>query len=150
MEVEGGEEVGDAHNGYSFVVPFPLVQVELAPAEPSSTSFAGGNDPERTFVHEFAHQISNDRNQGFRGVLRVGRTGGRFEMSFQLQRLLNFGSVGLCLLPDPRNDAIFVSTNRLHPFRNVEPACPGKLANCLGESQPPGPCNCCAGSGGNR
>ena len=35
----------DAHNGFSFVVPFPLVQVE------------------------FAHQISNDRNSGLRGAV---------------------------------------------------------------------------------
>ena len=59
----------DDHNGYSFVTPFPLVQVELAPAQPDSTIFAGGLDLERTLVHEFAHQISNDRNSGFRGVL---------------------------------------------------------------------------------
>ena len=59
----------DHHNGYSFVTPFPLVQVELAPAWPESTIFAGGGDLERTLVHEFAHQISNDRNHGLRGVL---------------------------------------------------------------------------------
>ncbi|HEX6812124.1 MAG TPA: hypothetical protein VF384_10915 [Planctomycetota bacterium] len=59
----------DDHNGYSFVTPFPLVQVELAPALPGSTIFAGGLDLERTLVHEFAHQISNDRNSGVRGVL---------------------------------------------------------------------------------
>jgi len=59
----------DAHNGYSFVVPFPLVQVVLAPSEPDSTIFAGGLDLERTLVHEFAHQISNDRNTGVRGGL---------------------------------------------------------------------------------
>jgi hypothetical protein len=59
----------DAHNGYSFVVPFPLVQVVLAPSEPDSTIFAGGLDLERTLVHEFAHQISNDRNQGVRGAI---------------------------------------------------------------------------------
>ncbi|MCA8974132.1 MAG: hypothetical protein KDC98_05390, partial [Planctomycetes bacterium] len=59
----------DSHNGYSFVVPFPLVQLELAPAMPGSPIFAGGMDSERTLVHEFAHQISNDRNGGGRGVL---------------------------------------------------------------------------------
>lgn len=59
----------DDHNGYSFVVPFPLVQVELAPAHGPSTIFAGGLDAERTLVHEFAHQLANDRNQGFRGSL---------------------------------------------------------------------------------
>ncbi|MEO6595268.1 MAG: hypothetical protein ABIP94_10995 [Planctomycetota bacterium] len=59
----------DDHNGYSFVAPFPLVQIELAPSQPDSTIFAGGLDAERTLVHEFAHQISNDRNSGVRGVL---------------------------------------------------------------------------------
>lgn len=59
----------DDHNGYSFVVPFPLVQIELAPAQAPSTIFAGGRDAERTLIHEFAHQISNDRNHGFRGGL---------------------------------------------------------------------------------
>ena len=59
----------DEHNGFSFVVPFPLVQVELAPALAESTIFHGDRDTERTLVHEFAHQISNDRNWGFRGAL---------------------------------------------------------------------------------
>ncbi|HEX5052794.1 MAG TPA: hypothetical protein VFZ65_13540 [Planctomycetota bacterium] len=59
----------DDHNGYSFVAPFPLVQIELAPSQPDSTIFAGGLDAERTLAHEFAHQISNDRNHGVRGVL---------------------------------------------------------------------------------
>lgn len=59
----------DAHNGYSFVVPFPLVQVVLAPSEPDSTIFAGGGDFERMLVHEFAHQLSNDRNHGIRAGL---------------------------------------------------------------------------------
>jgi hypothetical protein len=61
----------DAHNGYSFVVPFPLVQVELAPSEPESTIFAGHDETLRTLVHEFAHQISNDRSPGYRGVLEA-------------------------------------------------------------------------------
>lgn len=61
----------DEHNGFSFVVPFPLVQVELAPALPSSPIFCGGFDTERTLVHEFAHECSNDRNQGFRGGLEA-------------------------------------------------------------------------------
>jgi hypothetical protein len=56
----------DQHNGYSFVVPFPLVQVQLAPALGPSTIFAGGLDVERTLIHEFAHQLGNDRNRGFR------------------------------------------------------------------------------------
>jgi hypothetical protein len=59
----------DGHNGYSFVTPFPLVQVELAPSLPQSTIFAGGDDFRRTLIHEFAHQIANDRNGGVRGVL---------------------------------------------------------------------------------
>ncbi len=59
----------DDHNGYSFVTPYPLVQVELAPSQADSTIFAGGLDAERTLVHEFAHQISNDRNHGARAVL---------------------------------------------------------------------------------
>lgn len=59
----------DDHNGYSFVVPFPLVQVELAPSMPESPIFAGGLDAERTLVHEFAHQIGNDRNHGLRDQL---------------------------------------------------------------------------------
>lgn len=59
----------DDHNGYSFVVPFPLVQVELAPALPESSIFAGGLDAERTLIHEFAHQLSNDRTHGFRADL---------------------------------------------------------------------------------
>ena len=60
----------DDHNGYSFVVPFPLVQVQLAPSLGPSTIFAGGGDVERTLIHEFAHQISNDRNHGLRGTLQ--------------------------------------------------------------------------------
>ena len=59
----------DNHNGFSFVVPFPLVQVELAPALQRSAIFNGFEETERTLIHEFAHQISNDRNSGFRGVL---------------------------------------------------------------------------------
>ncbi len=60
----------DAHNGFSFVVPFPLVQIELAPAMPESSIYAGGaTELERTLIHEFAHQISNDRSRGFRSVL---------------------------------------------------------------------------------
>ncbi len=60
--------LGD-HNGFSFVTPFPLVQIELAPSLPESTIFAGGHDAERTLIHEFAHELSNDRNAGFRGAL---------------------------------------------------------------------------------
>lgn len=60
----------DDHNGFSFVVPFPLVQVQLAPSLPESTIFAGGADAERTLVHEFAHQLANDRSHGFRAALQ--------------------------------------------------------------------------------
>lgn len=59
----------DAHNGFSTVVPFSLVQVELAPSLAASNIFSGFRETERTLVHEFAHHISNDRNHGFRGVL---------------------------------------------------------------------------------
>ena len=59
----------DLHNGFSTVIPFPLVQVELAPALPEQRIFGGGGDTERTLVHEFAHHIANDRNRGFRNVL---------------------------------------------------------------------------------
>ena len=59
----------DEHNGFSTVIPFPLVQVELAPARPRSGIFDGGDYLERTLTHEFAHHLSNDRNHGFRGVL---------------------------------------------------------------------------------
>ncbi|MCA8962029.1 MAG: PD40 domain-containing protein, partial [Planctomycetes bacterium] len=61
----------DDHNGYSFVVPFPLVQVELAPALQESTIFTGDDVVERTLIHEFAHHISNDRNHGFRRGLEL-------------------------------------------------------------------------------
>ncbi len=59
----------DGHNGYSFVVPFPLVEVDLALPRTPSTIFDGYRPLERTLVHEFAHQISNDRNYGFRKQL---------------------------------------------------------------------------------
>ncbi len=59
----------DGHNGYSFVVPFSLVEVDLALPRPASTIFDGFRPLERTLIHEFAHQISNDRNYGFRDQL---------------------------------------------------------------------------------
>lgn len=59
----------DAHNGFSFVTPYPLIQVELAPALTESSIFHGGDGFERTLVHELAHQISNDRTHGFRKFL---------------------------------------------------------------------------------
>ena len=59
----------DDHNGYSFVVPFPLVEVDLSRPRPGSNIFQGYGVYERTFAHEFAHQISNDRNYGMRKTL---------------------------------------------------------------------------------
>lgn len=61
----------DDHNGFSTVIPHPLVQVLLAPAKPTSTIFDGHDHLERTLIHEFAHHFSNDRNHGFRGVLEA-------------------------------------------------------------------------------
>jgi len=63
-----GDDV-DSHNGFSTVVPFPLVGVDLAPAPPSSAIFAGDDHVARTLIHEFAHHLSNDREHGFRRVL---------------------------------------------------------------------------------
>jgi hypothetical protein len=59
----------DDHNGYSFVVPFPLVNIELAPAVATSSIFIGEGEFERTLVHELTHHLANDRNHGFRQVL---------------------------------------------------------------------------------
>lgn len=59
----------DTHNGYSFVTPYPLIHIQLAPAPPSSSIFTGGESFIRTFIHEITHHISNDRNDGFRGAL---------------------------------------------------------------------------------
>lgn len=59
----------DLHNGFSSVVPYPIIQVELAYARPSQRIFAGGRDIERTLIHELTHHISNDRNHGIRRVL---------------------------------------------------------------------------------
>lgn len=61
----------DLHNGFSTVVPFPLVNVMLFPARPESQLFAGGDDVERTLVHELAHHLSNDRNHGWRAALEA-------------------------------------------------------------------------------
>ncbi len=57
------------HNGFSTVVPEPVVQVELASALPRSGIFTGEGETERTLIHELTHHISNDRNYGFRGEL---------------------------------------------------------------------------------
>lgn len=59
----------DQHNGFSTVIPRPLVQVLLAPAPPTSLIFSGEGHLERTLIHEFAHHLSNDRNHGFRAAL---------------------------------------------------------------------------------
>ena len=61
----------DMHNGFSTVVPFPLVNVQLGPTRPESGLFAGADEPFRTMVHEFGHDLSNDRNHGWRGVLEA-------------------------------------------------------------------------------
>jgi hypothetical protein len=60
----------DDHNGFSTVVPRPLVNVQLASAQPQATIFAGAGVFERTFIHELTHHFSNDRQaNGFRRVL---------------------------------------------------------------------------------
>lgn len=59
----------DRHNGFSTVVPRPLVQAELVAANPT-TSIAAYDQTLVTLIHEFAHHITNDRDQGFRKVLR--------------------------------------------------------------------------------
>lgn len=62
----------DDHNGFSTVIPFPLVGIDLAPARPMSGIFDGADHLERTLIHEFAHHLSNDRNHGFRrGLERI-------------------------------------------------------------------------------
>ncbi|MHC5066952.1 MAG: hypothetical protein ACYTF0_00035 [Planctomycetota bacterium] len=58
----------DLHNGFSTVIPSPLIQVDLAQARPEQTIFAGGADLRRTLVHELAHHISNDRNHDGRAI----------------------------------------------------------------------------------
>ncbi|GDY12151.1 hypothetical protein LBMAG53_10290 [Planctomycetota bacterium] len=60
----------DSHNGFSTVIPRPLVNIQLAPALPESAIFTGHDELERTIIHELAHHISNDRNPlGFRRFL---------------------------------------------------------------------------------
>lgn len=61
----------DGHNGYSFVTPFPLIEIDLAPPLPESSIFDGVNHVERTLIHEITHHISNDRNHGFRRALEL-------------------------------------------------------------------------------
>jgi hypothetical protein len=60
----------DYHNGFSFVTPFPLIDIELAPALMPSGIFVGNGVVERTFTHELTHHMSNDREpNGFRRVM---------------------------------------------------------------------------------
>ena len=59
----------DAHNGFSTVVPFPLVNVQLGPTRPESGLFAGDDEAMRTLVHELGHHLSNDRNHGWRDMM---------------------------------------------------------------------------------
>lgn len=59
----------DAHNGFSTVVPFPLINVQLGPTRPESGLFAGDDETMRTLVHELGHHLANDRNHGWRGAL---------------------------------------------------------------------------------
>lgn len=50
----------DTHNGFSTTVPFPIINVQLAPSLQPSFIFTGDDEFERTLVHELAHHISND------------------------------------------------------------------------------------------
>src|SRR5688572_3760515 len=52
----------DAHSGFSFVVPLPVVQIELAPADPATRGFSGDDQVEHRLIRELATQIANDRN----------------------------------------------------------------------------------------
>ncbi|MBA3937346.1 MAG: PD40 domain-containing protein, partial [Planctomycetes bacterium] len=64
------DDDSDDHNGFSTVVPRPLVNVQLASAQPQATIFAGAGVFERTFIHELTHHFSNDRQtNGFRRLL---------------------------------------------------------------------------------
>lgn len=58
----------DGHNGFSTVIPFPLVNVQLGPTRPESTLFTGDDETVRTLVHELGHHLSNDRQVGWHGV----------------------------------------------------------------------------------
>ncbi len=60
----------DTHNGFSTVTPFPIINVQLAPALQQSSIYTGYQEFERTLVHEIAHHISNDVDpNGFRRTL---------------------------------------------------------------------------------
>jgi WD40-like Beta Propeller Repeat len=57
----------ETHNGFSTVTPFPIINVQLAPALQTSSIYTGYREFERTLVHELAHHISNDYDpNGFR------------------------------------------------------------------------------------
>jgi hypothetical protein len=61
----------DGHNGFSTVIPFPLINVQLGPTRPESGLFAGDDETTRTLVHELAHHLANDRNHGWRAWLET-------------------------------------------------------------------------------
>ena len=69
------DDRGDLHNGFNVQVPYPLVSLNLASPRPEDLVFTGPAYLERTLLHEFTHQLANDRNHGVRGVLEqiVGR-----------------------------------------------------------------------------
>lgn len=54
----------DTHNGFSTVVPLPLVEIELAPSLPRSGIFDGSDEFVRTVTHELTHHITNNRVYG--------------------------------------------------------------------------------------
>ena len=58
----------DDHNGFSGVIPRPLVQIELAPSRPSSGIFVGDDEFVRTITHELTHHINNDQVFGWRRI----------------------------------------------------------------------------------
>ncbi len=60
------------HNGFSTVTPFPIIDIDLAPATQPSFIFTGEGELERTLTHELTHHLSNDRQfNGFRRVLEA-------------------------------------------------------------------------------
>jgi hypothetical protein len=61
----------ETHNGFSTVVPFAIIDIDMAPATQDSFIFEGGDYVERTFTHEVTHHLSNDRQFGFRKVLET-------------------------------------------------------------------------------
>jgi hypothetical protein len=58
------------HNGFSTTVPFPIVDIDMAPATQPSFIYDGGDYLERTLTHELTHHFSNDREPNpFRRVM---------------------------------------------------------------------------------